>query len=61
MPFNIHLYVAPFGVVDKTVLAPAQNESVPVILTTGFAFTVAVTESLVVAKHPVVVFLACAK
>ena len=57
MPFRIHLYVAPAGVAVSTVLPPVQKDVAPEIDTTGFALTVAVTCSLVVARHPVVVFL----
>ena len=61
VPFKIHLYVAPAGVAVNTVFPPVQKEVAPEIFTTGFALTVAVTESLVVARHPVVVFLTWAK
>jgi hypothetical protein len=61
LPFKIHLYVTPVvGLALRTVLPPVQKEVAPEIDTTGSAFTVAVTAVLVAAKHPVVVFLACA-
>ena len=62
VPFSIHLYaVAPVVVPFSVVFPPVQKDVAPEIFTTGFALTVAVTESLDVARHPVVVFLACAK